>query len=180
MAWELRRCRWDHGSRTGSFVDGEQICFQALSPTFDTETMFWSLLNFNRMWLIGATGTNPSSCCGECSWEPLTLCLPLLPWPQNSSGGIHNVYLCKGDPVTMAIQHCGCMAIIAGPPAEKKVRMVWKWESSMAWTILFYAGNFYSFESHWITVLSFHKWERGKTALTILFSLITKCFRSFG
>lgn len=76
----MRRLRWDHGSKAGPFVDGEQICLQALSSTSHTERIFWDLLNFNRVWLIGAVGSNLSGCCGERSWQPLNLCSPLPPW----------------------------------------------------------------------------------------------------
>ena len=54
MAWKIekgrmRRLRWERTSRSGPFVDGEQICLQALSPTSDIERIFWDLLNFNRV-----------------------------------------------------------------------------------------------------------------------------------
>ena len=39
---------WKQGWSFGG-VGGEQICLQALSPNPDTETIFWSLLNFKRM-----------------------------------------------------------------------------------------------------------------------------------
>lgn len=38
-----------HGSRTGPFVDGEQICLQALLSISDTETIIWNLPNFYRV-----------------------------------------------------------------------------------------------------------------------------------
>lgn len=54
MAWKIEKegenekIGGTRGSRAGPFVDGEQICLQALSNPPLTHKMFWDLLNFNR------------------------------------------------------------------------------------------------------------------------------------
>lgn len=86
MEWlgRLRREEWEDwgGTMEAGLVPlwmVSKFAFRHSHPPL-TQRIFWDLLNFNRVWLIGALGSSLSDYCGECSWQSLNLCLPLLPW----------------------------------------------------------------------------------------------------